>query len=195
MMSPFFYFQATLNRLFNNCVKLHWYQISSYCNMKGRGVKVLPNWPPLPLSSTKTTLKKPSLGLGFYYCRLPNPKITAQSIAFRFAYDRLKWCKMLVSSTYFGCISTFSLISSVKTKCGRSANTSVCHLKLQSFLVHCCNLMNKHGIWLFPVCLQVFSLIHKLIGYHEGSQVFTSHCDRIPNFFYVSFNLVHYEFN
>ena len=83
IMSSFFYFQATLNRLPNNCVRLHWYQINSYCNMKERGVKVLPNWPPLPLSSTKTTLEKPSLGLGFYYCRLPNPKITAQSIEFR----------------------------------------------------------------------------------------------------------------
>ena len=53
MMSAFFHFQHTLYRLFNNCIKLYWYQISSSWNMKGRS-----NWPPLP---GKTTLKKPSL--------------------------------------------------------------------------------------------------------------------------------------
>ena len=34
MMSALFYFQPTLNRLFNNCIKLYWYKISSSWNMK-----------------------------------------------------------------------------------------------------------------------------------------------------------------
>ena len=56
MMSVFFQFQYTLNRLFNNCIKLCWYQISSSWNMKqeGRGES---NW----LPPEKTTLKKTSL--------------------------------------------------------------------------------------------------------------------------------------
>ena len=35
MMSAFFHFQHTLNRLFNNCIKFYWYGISSSWNMKG----------------------------------------------------------------------------------------------------------------------------------------------------------------
>ena len=35
MMSLFFHFQHTLNRLFSNCIKLYWYQISPSWNMKG----------------------------------------------------------------------------------------------------------------------------------------------------------------
>ena len=50
-----FYVQPTLKRLFNNCIKLYWYQISSSWNMKRES-----NWPP-PLQKKKTTLKKPSL--------------------------------------------------------------------------------------------------------------------------------------
>ena len=33
MMSLFFYSQATLNRLFNDSIKLYWYYISSSWNM------------------------------------------------------------------------------------------------------------------------------------------------------------------
>ena len=35
MMSAFFHFQYTLNRSFNNYIKLHWNEISSSGNMKG----------------------------------------------------------------------------------------------------------------------------------------------------------------
>ena len=34
MMSEFFHFQHTLNRLFNSCIKSYWYYISSSWNMK-----------------------------------------------------------------------------------------------------------------------------------------------------------------
>ena len=54
MMSAFFHFQHTLNGLFNNCIKLYWYQISSSWNMNGVQIDL----PPPP---EKTTLKKPSL--------------------------------------------------------------------------------------------------------------------------------------
>ena len=37
MMSAFFHFQHTLNRLFNNCIKFYWSWISSSWNMKGGG--------------------------------------------------------------------------------------------------------------------------------------------------------------
>ena len=33
----FFYFQPTLNRLFNSCIKLYWHKISFSWNMKGMG--------------------------------------------------------------------------------------------------------------------------------------------------------------
>ena len=48
MMSVFFHLQHTLNRLFNNCLKLHWYQISSSWNTQ----------------IEKTTLKKSPALLG-----------------------------------------------------------------------------------------------------------------------------------
>ena len=51
MMSAFFHFWHTLNRLFNNCIKLDKF----FLKYEGR-VKLTP--PPLP---EKTTLKKPSL--------------------------------------------------------------------------------------------------------------------------------------
>ena len=41
-MSAFFNFEHTLNRLFNNCIKLCWYQISSSGNMKQVGELNLP---------------------------------------------------------------------------------------------------------------------------------------------------------
>ena len=52
MISAFFHFQHTLNRLFNNCIKLYWYSSSYSWNMKGRGGYIPPE---------KTSLKKPSL--------------------------------------------------------------------------------------------------------------------------------------
>ena len=56
-MSVFVHFQHTLNRLFNNSIKLYWYYISFPWDMKGGS-----NWsPPPPLPPEKTTLKKPSL--------------------------------------------------------------------------------------------------------------------------------------
>ena len=48
----FFYLQPNLNRLFNNCVKLYWYWISSSSNIKGVGQFDLP--------PEKNTFKKPS---------------------------------------------------------------------------------------------------------------------------------------
>ena len=33
MMSAFFHFQHTLDRLFNNCIKLYWYYVSSACEV------------------------------------------------------------------------------------------------------------------------------------------------------------------
>ena len=38
----FFYFQHTLNKLFNNCIKLHWYYISSSWYMKGVQTDITP---------------------------------------------------------------------------------------------------------------------------------------------------------
>ena len=52
----FFHFQHTLNRFFNNCIKLCWYYISSSWNMKEGGGKI-----EIDLPAEKTTLKKPSL--------------------------------------------------------------------------------------------------------------------------------------
>ena len=52
MVSAFFHFQHTLNRLFNNCLKLYWCYISSSWNMKGGQIDRPPE---------KTTLRKPSL--------------------------------------------------------------------------------------------------------------------------------------
>ena len=46
-----FYIQVTLNRLFNNCIELYSYQISSSWNMKGRGVKLIPPRKKLPSKS------------------------------------------------------------------------------------------------------------------------------------------------
>ena len=57
MMSAFFHFQHTLNRLFNNCIRLYWYYISSPWNMKGEGS----NWPPLPFPRRKLSSKSPAL--------------------------------------------------------------------------------------------------------------------------------------
>ena len=37
MMSVFYHFQHTLNRLFNKCITLYWCQISSSWDMKERG--------------------------------------------------------------------------------------------------------------------------------------------------------------
>ena len=37
-----FYFQPILSRLFNNCIKLHWYWISFSWNMKGNQFHYLP---------------------------------------------------------------------------------------------------------------------------------------------------------
>ena len=59
MMSGFFYPQPTLNRLFNNCIKLSWHWISFCWNRKverggGGGDQI-----DFPLE--KTTFKKPSL--------------------------------------------------------------------------------------------------------------------------------------
>ena len=52
MMSAFFYFQSTINRLLNDYKKLYYYGISSSQNMKGQ-------WTPFFLE--KTNLKKPTL--------------------------------------------------------------------------------------------------------------------------------------
>ena len=56
MMSVFFHFQHTLDRLFNNCIKLYWYKISSSWKMK-RGS----NWPPPLPSQEKLPSKSPDL--------------------------------------------------------------------------------------------------------------------------------------
>ena len=56
MMSAFFHFQHTLNRLFKNCMKLYWYWTSSSWNMKGKPI------------GKNTTLKKPSLFRVKKYC-------------------------------------------------------------------------------------------------------------------------------
>ena len=57
MKSAFFHFQHTLNRLLNKCIKLYWYWICSFWNMKG--VKLTP--PPFPPRKGKTTIEKSSL--------------------------------------------------------------------------------------------------------------------------------------
>ena len=55
IMSAFFHFQHTLNRCFNNWIKLYWYYISSSWNIKGyEGIQIDPH-------SGKTTLKRSSL--------------------------------------------------------------------------------------------------------------------------------------
>ena len=55
IMSPFFHFQHTLNRLFNICMELYWYYISSSWNIN-ETVGERGGDPP-----EKTTLRKPSL--------------------------------------------------------------------------------------------------------------------------------------
>ena len=48
MMSTFFHFQHTSNKLFNNCIKLYYYYTSSSWNMKwgGGDVRGKSNWTP-----------------------------------------------------------------------------------------------------------------------------------------------------
>ena len=62
MMSWFFNFQHTLNRLFNNYINLYWYYISSSGNMKG-----VSHWTPNPplFFPEKNSLKRPSLITAF----------------------------------------------------------------------------------------------------------------------------------
>ena len=126
--------------MFNSCVKLHWYQISSYWNMVRRGVEVLSNWPPATPSS-KTNLKKPSLGLGFDYCRLPSPKSITQFMAFRPDMSREN-VRHDTNLPMIGC-------SDARCWLHQHILFNIIGEKLQPFLVHCCNLMNQHGIWLF----------------------------------------------
>ena len=65
MMSAFSHFWHTLNRLFNNCIKLYWNWISYFFLLEilrgcgGRGGQFETHRP--PPSPEKTTLKKPSL--------------------------------------------------------------------------------------------------------------------------------------
>ena len=61
MMSAYFHFQHTLNRLFNNYIKLYWYNISSSWNMKGGKVKLTS--PPAKIRSKSPAL----LGLIWKY--------------------------------------------------------------------------------------------------------------------------------
>ena len=51
MMSVFFYHQPTLNGLFNNCIKLYWYWISSSWNMEGGQTELPPPQNKLPSKS------------------------------------------------------------------------------------------------------------------------------------------------
>ena len=51
-----FYLQPTVNRLFYNCIKLYWYEISFSWNMKGAGGQIDP-----PSTPEKTTFKNSSI--------------------------------------------------------------------------------------------------------------------------------------
>ena len=72
MMSDCFYFQPTLNRLFNSCIKLYWHKISFSWNMKGMGQTDHPHL----LHQKKLLSKSPALlglkwklALGSFCCR------------------------------------------------------------------------------------------------------------------------------
>ena len=72
----FFYFQPTLNRLFNNCTNLYWYEISSFWNMKGE-VKLTP----LSSPRKKLPLKSPaSLVLNILQLPYENTSVTGLTL-------------------------------------------------------------------------------------------------------------------
>ena len=55
--------------------------------------------------------------------------------------------------------------------------------------------MNKDGICLFLVFIPACFIFYIFIDYLEGNRVFASHDDCINDFYCVSFNFVHNEFN
>ena len=64
MMSAFFHFQRTLNRLFNNCITFYWSWISSSWNMKG-----VSNWPTASALSHQDPISLLCLlSLSFLHC-------------------------------------------------------------------------------------------------------------------------------
>ena len=64
MMSAFFHFRRTLNRLFNNCITFYWSWISSSWNMKG-----VSNWPTASALSHQDPISLLCLlSLSFLHC-------------------------------------------------------------------------------------------------------------------------------